>query len=57
MPSENFPFCTIDPAESRVACTDDRFDWLCQFYKPKSIVPAYLTVIVELYLLGHCGAC
>lgn len=25
--------------------TDERFDWLCQFYKPKSTIPAYLTVI------------
>jgi obg-like ATPase 1 len=24
---------------------DDRFDWLVDFYKPKSVVPAYLTVI------------
>ena len=45
MPSENFPFCTIDPAEARVAVPDDRFDWLCNFYKPSSKVPAYLTVI------------
>ncbi|KAI8901900.1 P-loop containing nucleoside triphosphate hydrolase protein [Globomyces pollinis-pini] len=45
MPSENFPFCTIDPAESRVAVPDPRFDWLVDFYKPKSIIPAFLTVI------------
>ncbi|KAI8807929.1 P-loop containing nucleoside triphosphate hydrolase protein [Cladochytrium replicatum] len=43
--AENFPFCTIDPEESRVAVPDPRFDWLCDFYTPSSKVPAYLTVI------------
>lgn len=43
--AENFPFCTIDPEESRVAVPDTRFEWLCQTYKPASKVPAYLTVI------------
>ena len=43
--AENFPFCTIDPEESRVAVPDVRFDWLCAAYKPASRVPAYLTVI------------
>lgn len=43
--AENFPFCTIDPEESRVAVPDARFDWLCETYKPASRVPAYLTVI------------
>ncbi|KAI9104467.1 P-loop containing nucleoside triphosphate hydrolase protein [Phlyctochytrium arcticum] len=42
--AENFPFCTIDPSEARVAVPDPRFDWLCDFYKPSSKVPAYLTV-------------
>jgi obg-like ATPase 1 len=44
VPAENFPFCTIDPAVSRVAYPDDRFEWLCGLFKPKSEVPAYLTV-------------
>ncbi|KAK9766261.1 hypothetical protein K7432_004782 [Basidiobolus ranarum] len=43
--AENYPFCTIDPEESRVAVPDSRFDWLCEHYKPASKVPAYLTVI------------
>jgi obg-like ATPase 1 len=43
--AENYPFCTIDPEESRVAVPDARFDWLCEQYKPSSKVPAYLTVI------------
>ncbi|KAI8922580.1 P-loop containing nucleoside triphosphate hydrolase protein [Powellomyces hirtus] len=45
VPAENFPFCTISPNEARVAVPDERFDWLVDFYKPTSQVPAYLTVI------------
>jgi obg-like ATPase 1 len=40
----NFPFATIDPEESRVLVPDERYDWLCQHYKPKSEVPAHLTI-------------
>ncbi|EOD46078.1 putative gtp-binding protein [Neofusicoccum parvum UCRNP2] len=40
----NFPYATIDPEESRVIVPDERFDWLCQHYKPKSEVPAHLTI-------------
>ncbi|TQS38564.1 hypothetical protein Golomagni_00926 [Golovinomyces magnicellulatus] len=40
----NFPFATIDPEESRVIVPDERFDWLCEKYKPKSKVPAHLTI-------------
>jgi obg-like ATPase 1 len=28
-----------------VAVPDVRFDWLCDFYKPMSKIPAYLSVI------------
>uniref|UniRef100_A0A913HMI2 Obg-like ATPase 1 n=1 Tax=Strongyloides stercoralis TaxID=6248 RepID=A0A913HMI2_STRER len=42
--AENYPFCTIDPNESRVAVADERFDWLVDFYKPASKVPAFLNV-------------
>ncbi|KAG1365038.1 putative Obg-like ATPase 1 [Cocos nucifera] len=38
IPAENFPFCTIEPNEARVNIPDERFDWLCQLYKPKSEV-------------------
>jgi len=41
---QNFPYATIDPEEARVIVPDERFDWLCQQYKPKSQVPANLTV-------------
>ncbi|KAL1853006.1 Obg-like ATPase [Paecilomyces lecythidis] len=40
----NFPYATIEPEEARVIVPDPRFDWLCQHYKPKSQVPANLTV-------------
>lgn len=40
----NFPYATIDPEEARVIVPDDRFDDLVKMYKPKSVVPANLTV-------------
>lgn len=43
--SENFPFCTIDPNESRVPVPDERYDWLVDFHKPASKVPAFLNVV------------
>lgn len=43
--AENFPFCTIDPEESRVAVPDIRFQWLCETYTPAKQTPAYLSVI------------
>ncbi|WFC99809.1 hypothetical protein MYAM1_002555 [Malassezia yamatoensis] len=41
----NFPYATIEPEEARVPVPDDRFLWLCNMYKPKSEVPAFLTCI------------
>jgi obg-like ATPase 1 len=43
--AENFPFCTIDPNESRVPVPDARFDYLCDFFKPASKVPSFLNVV------------
>lgn len=43
--AENFPFCTIDPNESRVPVPDERFDYLCKYHKPASKVPAFLNVV------------
>lgn len=44
IPAENFPFCTIEPNEARVNVPDERFEWLCQLYKPKSeVCTSYLT--------------
>lgn len=45
IPAENFPFCTIDPNTARVNVPDDRFKWLCDIYKPKSEVPAFLDIV------------
>jgi len=69
--AENFPFCTVDPNESRVAVSDERFDWLVEHYKPLSRVPAFLNVVDIAGLvkgasegqglgnafLSHVGAC
>jgi len=44
VPAENYPFCTIDPNEARVSVPDERFDWLVNFHKPASKVPAVLSV-------------
>ena len=42
--AENFPFCTIEPNEARCAVPDERYDYLCQAWKPPSEYPAYLHV-------------
>jgi len=42
--AENFPFCTIDPNESRVPVPDERWDWLVEHHKPASKVPAFLNI-------------
>lgn len=43
--AQNFPFCTIDPNETRVFVDDERFDWLVEKNKPKSEVKAFLSVV------------
>eukprot|EP01025_Chloroclados_australasicus_P052273 TRINITY_DN6087_c0_g3_i4.p2 TRINITY_DN6087_c0_g3~~TRINITY_DN6087_c0_g3_i4.p2 ORF type:complete len:391 (-),score=66.24 TRINITY_DN6087_c0_g3_i4:232-1404(-) len=45
IPAENFPFCTIEPNNARVMVPDERFEWLCQLYKPKNSVSAFLDVV------------
>ncbi|KVI00838.1 GTP binding domain-containing protein, partial [Cynara cardunculus var. scolymus] len=44
IPAENFPFCTIEPNEARVHIPDERFEWLCQHFKPRSEVSAFLEI-------------
>ena len=39
---------------ARVNVPDDRFKWLCEVYKPKSEVPAFLE-IVDIAGLVKCG--
>jgi len=43
--AENFPFCTIEPNESRCPVPDERYDWLCDHWKPANKVPAFLNVV------------
>jgi len=58
IPAENFPFCTIDPNESRCAVPDERFDKLCKSFQPAKEIPAYLqmTDIAGLVKNAHDGA-
>ena len=42
--AENFPFCSIEPNEARCAVPDERYDFLCNMWKPPSEYPAYLHV-------------
>jgi obg-like ATPase 1 len=42
--AENYPFCTIDPNESRCPVPDWRYEWLCNVYSPASKIPAYLMI-------------
>ncbi|ODV65856.1 hypothetical protein HYPBUDRAFT_162674 [Hyphopichia burtonii NRRL Y-1933] len=53
----NYPFATIEPEEARVIVPSERFDKLCQLYKPKSEVPAYMTLydIAGLTKGAHSG--
>lgn len=44
VPAENYPFCTIDPANTQVAVPDFRFRKLCEVFKPKKEIAAVLTV-------------
>ncbi|KAI0683394.1 cytoplasmic protein [Cytidiella melzeri] len=41
----NYPYATINPEEARIPVPDERFEWLCDLYKPASRVPAALTCI------------
>ncbi|KAJ3980029.1 P-loop containing nucleoside triphosphate hydrolase protein [Lentinula detonsa] len=41
----NYPYATINPEEARIPVPDERFDWLCETYKPASRIPAHLTCI------------
>jgi len=44
VPAENYPFCTIEPNEARVNVPDDRYEWLVNYHKPASKVPAALSI-------------
>ncbi|KAI9011287.1 P-loop containing nucleoside triphosphate hydrolase protein [Gaertneriomyces semiglobifer] len=42
--AENYPFCTIEPNESRCPVPDERYDYLCNIWNPPSQYPAYLHI-------------
>jgi len=42
--AENYPFCTIDPSDTRVIVPDKRFKHMVEEFKPKKEIPAVLTV-------------
>ena len=44
VPAANYPFCTIDPNDGRIAVPDERFDVLCDMFKPAKRTPAYMKV-------------
>jgi obg-like ATPase 1 len=43
--AENYPFCTKEPNKAQVPLPDQKFEWLCEVYKPDSIIPSYLEVV------------
>ena len=45
VPAENYPFCTIEPNKAVVPVPDERFNKLCEMWKPKSEVAAVLQVV------------
>ena len=55
--AENYPFCTIDPTACKVPVPDARFDTLAETWKPKSVIPAFLTIndIAGLVPNAHKG--
>jgi len=42
--AENYPFCTIDPSDTKVVVPDRRFKHLVTEFKPKKEIPAVLNV-------------
>lgn len=53
----NYPFATIEPEEARVVVPSPRFEKLCELYKPKSEVRAFMTLydIAGLTKGAHSG--
>lgn len=39
--ASNFPFCTIEPNESRCAVPDARYEYLCNIWQPLNRYPPY----------------
>jgi GTP-binding protein YchF len=45
VPSENYPFCTIDPNVGVVAVPDKRLDYLASLYDPEKYTPAVIEFV------------
>jgi obg-like ATPase 1 len=41
----NYPFCTIDPNETRCRVPDPRFEQLVEIFEPSSKIPAFLQLV------------
>lgn len=41
----NYPFCTIEPTETRVQVEDERFDWLVEMRQPKASIKPFVTIV------------
>lgn len=44
-PSENYPFCTIDPNIGTVSVPDERMDFLAKMYNPAKFTPAVIEFV------------
>ncbi len=44
-PSENYPFCTIEPNVGVVSVPDSRMDWLAEMYHPVKFTPAVVEFV------------
>lgn len=44
-PSENYPFCTIDPNVGIVSVPDNRMDFLAEMYNPAKFTPAVIEFV------------
>eukprot|EP01105_Mastigella_eilhardi_P000939 TRINITY_DN1117_c0_g1_i1.p1 TRINITY_DN1117_c0_g1~~TRINITY_DN1117_c0_g1_i1.p1 ORF type:complete len:404 (-),score=141.49 TRINITY_DN1117_c0_g1_i1:157-1368(-) len=44
VPASNYPFCTIDPNEAKVAVPDERYEFLCEMFKPQRRFQAALNI-------------
>lgn len=45
IPASNYCFCTIDPNLAKVEVPDQRWEHLCEVYKPKRKFPAALNIV------------
>lgn len=45
IPSENYPFCTVEPNIGIVAVPDERLEKLAEIYNPKKVTPAVIEFV------------